>query len=128
LAASNATLEYTKNAVLTSSRAKLVVLMYEGAIRFVEQARYHMQKGNNAACGTAISNAYNVVSELKIALDHEAGGEIGKQLSGQLEGLYVFIMEQLVQANLNRTEEGLEDVIEILTTLESAWREVAGQI
>jgi len=123
----NATLEYTKNAVMTASKAKLIVLMYEGAVRFVEQARFHLKRGNIAGCGTAISNAYNVVSELKVSLDPEAGGEVGKQLSIDLERLYDFVLEQLVEANMERSEQNLEDVLEVLGTLKSAWEDIVHQ-
>ena len=123
----NATLEYTKNAVMTASKAKLIVLMYEGAVRFVEQARFHLKRGNTAGCGTAISNAYNVVSELKVSLDREAGGQVGEKLSDDLERLYTFILEQLVNANMERNEESLEDALEILTILKEAWEEIVHQ-
>ncbi|MCA9321054.1 MAG: flagellar export chaperone FliS [Planctomycetes bacterium] len=123
----NATLEYTKNAVMTSSRAKLVVMMYEGAIRYVEQARFHLDRKSHAACGTAISNAYNVISELKVCLDYESGGEIGRDISTNLERLYTFMLETLVTVNSSRDPENLDHVRELLGTLKSAWDEIVGQ-
>lgn len=124
----NATLEYTKNAVMTASKGKLIVMMYDGAIRFAEQARFHGSRGAYAACGTAISNCYNVISELKVALNPEPGGEVGKKLTDDLSALYAFILEKLVEANVERNMQNIEDVIELLTTLREGWDGAAQQI
>ncbi|MCB9834114.1 MAG: flagellar export chaperone FliS [Planctomycetes bacterium] len=121
----NATYEYTKNSVMTASRAKLVVMMYDGAIRFAEQARFQLKRNNHAACGTAISNCYNIVSELKIALDYEAGGEIGKRMAKDLARLYTFVMDRLVEANLDRDESSLEAALDVLGTLKEGWDHAA---
>ncbi len=123
----NATFEYTKNNVLTASRAKLVVMMYEGAIRFAEQARFQLGRNNHAACGTAISNCYNIVSELKISLDYESGGAAGKKMSEDLANLYTFAMDKLVEANLERDDESLVAVLDVLSTLKEAWDHAATQ-
>ena len=117
----NATAEYTRNAVMTASRGKLVVMMYEGAIRFTEQARFQLARNNVAACGTAISNAYNIVSELKVALDPEAGGPAGEKLVTNLDALYTFVLDSLVNANVNRSVDDLDNVLEIVNTLKEGW-------
>lgn len=106
---------------MTASRGKLVVMMYEGAIRFVEQARFQLERNNVAACGTAISNAYNIISELKVAVDPDAGGEVGKEIAANLDGLYTFILDSLVNANVNRSTEDLENILEIVGTLKEGW-------
>lgn len=124
----NATLEYTKNAVMTASKGKLIVMMYDGAIRFAEQARFHGNRGSYAACGTAISNCYNVVSELKVSLDPEPGGEIGKKITDDLSALYAFLMEQLVSANVDRNMENIDGVVEVLTVLREGWDGAAKQL
>ncbi len=124
----NATAEYTRNTVMTASRGKLVVLMYEGAVRFVEQARFHLERNNAAACGTAISNAYNIVSELKVALDPESGGEVGKGLATQLDNLYTFILDRLVNANVDRPLEDIEAVLDVLNTLKEGWDGILAEV
>ncbi|MFT7617207.1 MAG: flagellar protein FliS [Planctomycetota bacterium] len=128
LAPVNATLEYTKNAVMTASKAKLIVMMYEGAIRFAEQARFHGNRGSHAACGTAISNCYNIVSELKIALDPEPGGVIGKKITEDLAALYAFVLEQLVGANVDRNMDNIDNVLDVLKVLKEGWDGAAQQI
>lgn len=115
------TAEYTKNTILTASDAKLVVLMYEGAIRFVRQASFHLKHENTAGCGQAISRAYNVLSELRLSLDMNSGDEKADELAKDLTGLYSFMMQQLVDANVNRDMKVLESVEELLDTLKSGW-------
>jgi len=122
----NATLEYTKNAVMTASRAKLVVLMYEGAISHVEQARFHLERNNVAGCGTAISRAYSIVSELKVALDFEASPEVG-EVARRLESLYTFVQDRLVQTNIERDAGDLQAVLDVLRTVKEGWDGIVHQ-
>jgi flagellar secretion chaperone FliS len=121
----NATSEYTRQAVLTASPVKLVVLMYDGAIRFMEQARLHLRRNANAACGSAITRAYNVVSELRLSLDFDAGGPRGKEIARELERLYTFVLDTLVQSNVERSDESLADAIVIMRTLKEGWDGIA---
>ena len=113
--------EYTKNTILTAGDLKLVVLMYEGAIRFLWQASFHLEQKNTAACGAAISRAYDVVSELRLALDLETGEAGADAISLDLNNLYSYLMEQLVAANVSREADVLESVREIIETLKEGW-------
>ncbi len=124
----NATLEYTKNAVMTASKAKLIVMMYDGAIRYAEQARFHGNRGSYAACGTAISNCYNVISELKVSLDPDPQGLTAKKICEDLSALYVFIMSELVSANVERDMEKIDGVLSVLAVLKEGWDGAAQQI
>lgn len=113
---------------MTASRGKLVIMMYEGAIRFTEQARFHLNRGNISGCGTGISNAYNIVSELKVALDPAVKGDQSRAICEELEALYVFVMDKLVEANVERKVESLEAVLEILNVLKGGWDEALKQV
>lgn len=113
---------------MTASKAKLIVMLYDGAIRFGEQARFNGKRGNYAACGTAISNCYNIVSELKVALDPEPGGAIGKKITEDLSALYAFVLEQLVEANVERNMDNIGNVLDVLTVLKEGWDGAAQQI
>lgn len=113
---------------MTASRGKLVIMMYEGAIRFAEQAKFHLNRGNISACGAAISNSYNIVSELKVALDPDAKGPASKKICSELESLYQFVMTKLVEANVERKEECLDAALDILGVLKSGWDEALQQV
>ncbi|MEE9391611.1 MAG: flagellar export chaperone FliS [Planctomycetota bacterium] len=113
----NATLEYQRNAILSASREKLVLLMYDGALRFARQSMVQLDKGNHAEYGRLISRTFNIVSELKVSLDREAGA----QIASRLDQLYRFVMDALVKANANRSKKDLEDALKIMTTLREGW-------
>ena len=76
-------------------------------------------EGNIGDRGLNIGKAYDIILELNNTLDHSVGGEI----ASNLEQLYMFITEQLTSANINGDKKPLEEVLKILTTLHSGWKE-----
>lgn len=106
--------------VLSASPERLITLLFEGALSAVAKARLHMQLGNIAERGMAISKAIDIVdSGLKASVDMEAGGEVAKYLVGS----YELIIQNLMLANLNADEEKLNVAETMLKNLGSAWRE-----
>lgn len=115
--------QYKKTSIESASREKLLLLMYEGAIRFVKLAINAMEKNNIADKGTYIGRAYDVIMELNNTLDHEVGGELAKNL----ESLYIFMTDNLTKANINNDKKCLEDVLNILNTLYGGWKQAVEQ-
>ena len=113
----NATLEYQRNSILSASREKLVLLMYDGALRNARHALVQLERGEHAECGHSISRTFNIVSELKVTLDREAGGDI----ASRLDQLYRFVMDALVKANADRSKVHLTNAIDIMATLREGW-------
>ena len=114
---------YRRNAILTASPEKLVVLLYDGAIRFLDRGRQAIENGNVAGAGEAISRAFAVVSELRSALDHDKGGEV----AGHLESLYAFVQDRIIQANRSREVQPLDEARSILVTLKEGWDGLCGR-
>ncbi len=112
--------KYQKTSVTTASKEKILLMLYEGAIRFIRQAKSAMKEERIADKGMAISKANAILSELMATLDFEAGGDI----AADLENLYVFMIDKLIDANINNTEEDLDVVINLLQTLYTAWKDV----
>lgn len=115
----NAYQKYKTTSVQSASREKLLLMLYEGAIRFVKQAIKACEEKNIADRGLYIGRTYDIILELNNTLDHKVGGEIAKNL----EQLYMFMTDQLTQANITGNKKGLEDVLKLLTTLHSGWKE-----
>lgn len=113
---------YHETAVNTASPETLIVQLYEGAIRFAHQARGHMEAEHAADRARAISRAVAIVNELQRVLDLEQGGEIARNLYG----LYDFVGDRLVSANVDGRIESIDEAIGVLSTLVDAWREIAG--
>ena len=112
--------QYQKTQVVTASREKILLMLYEGAIRFTKQARVAMNEKKIAEKGKAISKATAILSELMATLDFKVGG----QLAQDLENLYIFMIDKLIEANVHNKVECLDDVERLLNTLYSAWKDV----
>lgn len=120
----NAFQKYKTTSVQSASREKLLLMMYEGAIRFVKQAITAIEQKQIAEKGIAIGRAYDVIMELNNTLDHKVGGDISKNL----EQLYMFMTEQLTQANIHNSIENLQNVVRILETLYDGWKAAVEQL
>ena len=111
---------YQKTQVTTAKPEKILLMLYEGAIKFVKIANVRMRAKDIAGKGTYISKAMAIISELMNTLDHEVGGALAQDL----ENLYMFMMDKLMEANLHNRPEDLETVEKLLVTLYSAWDDV----
>ena len=111
---------YQKTQVTTASKEKILLMLYEGCIRFIKQARLYMQEKKVADKGKMISKALAIMAELNETLDHKVGG----QLAADLESLYIFMMDKLIDANIHNSIEDLDVVEKLMTTLYSAWEDV----
>lgn len=109
--------------VTTSSPVGLVVMLYDGIFRFCEEARTAMKNSDRALAGTKISRAHAIIEELTASLRRSES----PVLCEQLDGLYTFCADRLVQASIEQSEEKLADVERVLSPLREAWREVAKQ-
>ena len=112
---------YREMEIKTASPEMLVVRMYEGAIRFAKQAKSEHEMGHIAERGNLISRTLAIVSELQNSLDHEQGGEIALNL----DSLYGFVVDRLLESNLRGNMEAIDEAVSILEELHSAWVEIA---
>lgn len=117
-AARHAHSAYQQGQVAASSPLRIVVLLYDGAVRFTRQALEHFE--DPAQRGHALGRAHAIVSELNVALDHDAG----EDLSQSLEGLYRFVLDALIRANINHDRGAADSAIGVLETLAGSWREL----
>ncbi len=111
---------YQKTNVTTAKKEDILLLLYEGCIKFVRIAKLKMAEKKIGEKGMNISKALAIISELINTLDHEKGG----QLSADLEALYMFMMDKLIEANIQNKSEDIEVVEKLLVTLHEAWEDV----
>lgn len=110
--------------VMAASPHQLIVMLFDGAQAALRAARLHMQQGNMAEKGRALSKAIDIVNNgLAAGLDHEQGGEIAERLGL----LYDYVVRLLLQANLQNDEQRLDEAAQLLENIGSAWREIAPQ-
>lgn len=106
--------------VLSASPEHLITLLFEGALSAIAKARLHLQMGNIAERGMAISKAIDIVdSGLKVSVDTDAGGELARNLVTT----YELVLHNLMLANLHADEEKLSLAETLLKEISSAWRE-----
>ncbi len=111
---------YQETAVSTQSKGRLVVMLYDGAIRFLRQAAADLERGDFAAKGIHITKAQNILFELNTVLDMQAGGAIAQNL----RNLYNFMHRHLTEANLHKDTQRIREVIDILEELNQGWRAI----
>ena len=109
--------QYRQVQVNTASPGKLVLLLYQGAIRAMKQSIDLTAKKDYEGKGNALIKAQDIVMELNMALDMDIGGEI----SNSLRQLYVYIYKRLVDANLNLDIGPIEECVGIMERLLDAW-------
>jgi flagellar protein FliS len=114
---SNPYQKYKTQSVQSASREKILLMLYEGAIRFTKQAIKACEEKKIADRGQNIGRAYDIVMELNNTLDHKVGGEIAKNL----EQLYIFIMELYTKANISGDPVHLKSSLKILENLYDGW-------
>lgn len=115
----NAYQKYKQTSVQSASREKILLMLYEAAIRFMKHAIAAIEKKDIAERGMNIGKAFDIVNELNNTLNHEVGGEI----AANLEQLYMFVTEQLTKSNATGDKKPLEDALRIMETLYSGWVE-----
>lgn len=109
--------KYKTTSIQSASREKLLLMMYEGAIKFTKLAIQAAEEKKIADRGMNIGRAYDIVMELNNTLDHKVGGDISKNL----EQLYMFMTDQYTKANISGTVEPLREVLKLLETLYDGW-------
>jgi flagellar protein FliS len=108
---------YRRTAVQASTPLELVVMLYDGALRFTSIARDAIVRRDIPARREATSRALAIVGELQSTLDLERGGEI----AASLDDLYSFVSTRLLDAAVKQDVKPLDDVTRVLSTLREGW-------
>jgi flagellar secretion chaperone FliS len=112
---------YYQTQIQSRSPLELVVMLYDGALRFLQQTVDAMQAGDLVAKGHALSRAMAIVTELHGMLDLEQGGEV----AASLDSLYTYMMERLTTANQQKDPAPVAEVIRLMSGLREAWSQIA---
>ena len=118
---SNRSTIYKDTSIKTSSPIKLVVMLYEGAIRFLRQAKEHTIQKDMASKCAAVDRAMAVLHHLQGTLDFDKGGEI----SFDLDRLYTYIGTRVFDGSANLNIAAFDEAIHLLEVLHSSWDELS---
>jgi flagellar protein FliS len=109
---------YKSVQVKTSSPGELLVMLFDGLFRFMDEALVAMRADDRARAGDRISRAHAILSELAATLNKSAAPE----LCENLEALYFFCMTRLVEANLYRDQDRIEECKRILEPVRDGFK------
>jgi len=120
MAAQNIANVYKKNQITTASPKKLVILLYEGAIKALRLAELGLEENKLDLVNKNLIKAQDIITELQTTLDMDAGGEIAEQLAA----LYDYFLNELYQANIKKDNKNIVYVREKMTELLESWEEI----
>jgi flagellar protein FliS len=109
---------YQKAAVNTVDQRKLILMLYDGAIKFLTHAAEKMQKHETYEAHTNLIRGKSIIAELLSSLNLENGGDIARNL----QRLYAYMFNELIDANLNKDPERVQRVVHLLKELRTAWQ------
>lgn len=110
---------YRKTEVLTANKETILLLLYAEAIRSMKKAMGNSDVIDTAERARLIVKSQDIVSELRSTLNFQIGEDIAKHL----DSLYAFVTERLVKATIDADPKPLQEALNVMTTLESGWRE-----
>lgn len=114
----NAALAYGTRKVETATPAELTLMLYEGAIKFCNIAMSAIEKKDYEKANTNIQKARRIIVELQTTLDHKY------KVAEDFDVIYDYIFRKLVQANVKKDTEILEEALVELRELRDAWKEI----
>ena len=113
---------YKEHAIGTQNKGRLIVMLYDGAIKFLKMALNEMEAGNYGEKGRYIGKAQDIINELNAVLDIDAGGEV----AANLRKLYLFMTKRLNEANISKDPNMVRDVIKMMEELNQSWKAITG--
>lgn len=114
---------YVQTQFTTVNQGELLLLLYDGTLKFLAQARERIVNKDVAGKGIYISKALDVITELTASINQEVGGELARNL----HQLYMICSAKLLRANLTQNLELIDEVVNILSGLRSAYAQIMTQ-
>jgi len=118
----NQTTAYRQQSILTAPPGRLVVMLYDGCLRFLHQSAHALREGDRTTSLARMRRAEAIIDELTVTLDHERGGII----ASRLQGIYLFCRRHLMEAWRANDADKIEQVASLLGELRDAWAEIEG--
>jgi flagellar secretion chaperone FliS len=109
---------FTEEALYKKSPEELTALLYEAFLSNLEEAKEAISKKEMIEANTKLQKANDILYRLGAGLNYEAG-----IIADQLDQVYNYLAERLIQANLTKEVEPIEEAIKLVTTISEAWNE-----
>lgn len=112
---------YKQNSINTASPAELTMMLYNGAIKFMNLGKIAMEEEKIQERNNNLIRAQDIIGELRASLNEDF------EISKELDILYDFVLDRLVEANINNDMKSLDEALEITQNMREAWKEVMEQ-
>lgn len=112
---------YANNKIMTATPAELTLMLYEGAIKFCNIAIDAVEKKDISRAHNNIVKVENIIEEFQATLNHKY------PVAKDFENVYAYLHQRLVEANIRKDKEILEEVLEHFRTMRDTWKEVMRQ-
>lgn len=110
--------QYQEQSIKTASPGELTLMLYNGCIKFINQAKQFIEQKDIEKANNAIIRAQDIIQELLVTLN------MGYEISKNLAALYDFMYRRLIDANISKDVEALDEVLDLVTELRDTWKEV----
>lgn len=111
---------YKQNQVMTAPKKKLLIMLFDGAIKNLKLAELSIESKDIEKTNTYISKTQNILTELMSTLNFEAGGDIAKNLYQ----LYEYMYNRLIRANIDKDIKAVKEVKIFMEELRDTWEQV----
>lgn len=112
--------QYTTHTAQTATPGQLVVMLYDGFLRFAGQGKAAMERGDLGEAGKRLTRAQDIVTELRVSLDMTQGA-----VSQNLASIYEYVGERLTAARLSQDTAQIDEAVRHMSELRSAWVQIA---
>ena len=109
--------KYKNNSIFTASKEELTLMLYDGALKFCNQAEIAIENSDAKKANELILRVQDIIQEFQITLDNKY------EISHQLNDLYIYIHSRLVDANMKKDKEILIDAKNMIRELRDTWKE-----
>lgn len=109
---------YQNSKIMTATPAQLTLMLYDGAIKFCNLAIMAVEEGDIQKAHNNIKRVENIIEEFRATLNFKY------QVANDFENVYKYIYDRLVEANIHKDKEILEEVLGHLRTMRNTWEEV----
>ena len=122
--ANNPYQKYKSTQVETASQEKLLIMLYNGAIKFTKQAKTGIEEENYELVNNGLGRVQAIITELRTTLDQEKVGEIAQNM----DALYENMNRRLIEANVEKDIKPIEEVLDMLIELKGTWQQAIEKV
>lgn len=109
--------QYQQNSIMTASPEELTLMLYNGAVKFINLGKLHIENKEIEKANNAIKRAQDIIYELNSTLN------MNYEIANNLRSIYTFILEKLIDANMKKDIKTLDEVLPFIEELRDTWKE-----